>query len=121
MERNERWQDWMILTLGVWLFLAPFFMAYASLAGAAGWNSYIVGGFIAISAASALWWPAPKAPEWINLVLGLWLVAAPFVFGFYGTEAAAAWNLIAVGILVAGEAAWALAARPADGAHAPHH
>jgi len=120
MERNQRWQDWFVLALGVWLFFSPFFMAYASLTGAAAWSSYVVGALVAIVAASALWSPASKAEEWVNLVLGLWLLMAPFIFGFYASEAAAAWNLTVVGILIAGDTIWALAARPTPGAHAPH-
>jgi len=36
---------------------------------------------------------------WVNLVCGLWLVAAPFLFGF-PTGTAAMWNSIIVGIIV---------------------
>ena len=120
MERNQRWQDWVVLVLGVWLFFSPFFMAYASATGAAAWNSYVAGALAAIFAASALWSPTSKAEEWVNLVLGAWMVVAPFVFGFYASEAVAAWNLAVVGVLIAADAIWALAARPSPGAHVPH-
>ena len=52
--------------------------------------------------------------------LGAWMVVAPFVFGFYASEAVAAWNLAVVGVLIAADAIWALAARPSPGAHVPH-
>ena len=119
MKSNQRWQDWVILTLGVWLFFAPFFMGYGSITGVAAWDSYLIGGAAAVFAVSALWSPE-KWEEWVNMALGLWLVIAPFVLGFYASEAVAAWSHIVAGILIAGDAVWALAARPSSGAHVHH-
>jgi hypothetical protein len=45
--------------------------------------------------------------EWLNLAAGLWLLAAPFVLGFVGPNAATA-NCLAVGACVSGLAASAL-------------
>lgn len=53
---------------------------------------------------------AMKVKHWqdpVNLVLGLWLVAAPWIFQFSG-EAAATWNAVAVGIVIAAIALFAL-------------
>jgi hypothetical protein len=114
MKRTGRWQDWAILILGAWLFVSPFILGYAPLAAAA-WNAYVVGAAVAILAASALWVPSfGLDEEWGNLALGLWLVAAPFLLGFYSADSLAAWNQIVVGILVAGDAAWAVAVRPLE-------
>jgi hypothetical protein len=119
MKRNERWQDWAVLILGAWLFFSPLFLGYASAASPA-WNAYVVGAAVAILAASALWAPSfGLDEEWGSLALGLWLVAAPLVLGFYSAEPPAAWNQIVVGILIAGDAAWAVAARPL-GTRIPH-
>ena len=113
MKRTGRWQDWAILILGAWLFVSPFILGYAPLAAAA-WNAYVVGAAVAILAASALWVPSfGLDEEWGNLALGLWLVAAPFVLGFFGSEPLAAWNQIVVGVLIAGDAGWAVASRSA--------
>lgn len=120
MENNQRWQDWVILALGVWLFFAPFFMAYGSATGAAAWDSYVVGALVAVSAVSALWTPESLSEKWVNVVLGLWLVMAPFAFGFDASEAVATWNHVVVGILVVGDSLWGMAAYPASGAHVPH-
>lgn len=112
MKRKGRWQDWVILVLGLWLLVSPFVAGYASTTGAAAWNAYVVGIAVMIFAASALWAPSfGMDEEWVNLVLGLWLVAAPFVLGFYTADSVAAWNQIVVGVLIAGDAIWALAAR----------
>jgi len=122
MESKQRWQDWTVLTLGVWLFFAPFLMTYGSITGVAAWDSYVIGAAAALFATSALWRASPsQAEEWVNLVLGLWLIAAPFALGFYASAAAAAWNQVVVGVLIAGAATWALAERPSGGMHAHHH
>ena len=39
--KMQRWQDWVMLIFGVWVFVAPFWMpAFASRADAAAWSSY---------------------------------------------------------------------------------
>ena len=108
MSKQNRWQDWVTLILGLWLFVSPFFMIGGSLSDAAAWNAYLLGGAVTVFAASAL---ADSKPweEWVNLALGLWLVAAPFALGFYHTEGAVAWGQIAVGGLVALDTVWVLA------------
>ena len=121
MERNQRWQDWATLVIGGWLFLSPFFVGYKSVADAAAWKSYVVGGLAVIFAVSALLRSEAKGEEWVNLLLGLWAIASPFVFGFYASAAAAAWNLAVTGILIAADAIWVLAAPSAPGEHAHHH
>ncbi len=121
MERKQRWQDGVILVLGVWLFFAPFIMTYGPLTGAAAWNSYLIGLAVVIFSAWALRAPMTETwEEWVNVVLGAWLVIAPFALGFYPSLEAAAWNQIVVGILIAADAIWALAA-PSPGAHVQHH
>jgi SPW repeat len=112
MSKQTRWQDWVTLTLGLWLFFSPFFMAGGSLSDAAAWDAYILGGTVTLFAAFALadskaW--GEWVYQWVNLTLGLWLVAAPFALGFYHTEGAIAWNQIAVGGLIAVDAVWLLA------------
>lgn len=120
MESKQRWQDWTALVLGAWLFLAPFVTSYGPLSGTAAWNSYIIGATVVIFAAWALVQPE-KWEEWVNLVLGAWLIIAPFALGFYASLETAAWNQIVVGVLIAADAIWVLAARPSSGGMAAHH
>jgi hypothetical protein len=115
MESKQRWQDWVNLALGIWLFVAPF-VGLSMLDTTAAWNSYIFGAIIAVLAATALRQPQ-RWEEWTNLVIGLWLIVAPFVLGF-GTQTAAMWNHVVVGIIVGGDALWAALARPPE---QPHH
>lgn len=107
---KQRWQDWVMLIFGAWVFLSPFWMsAYASSSNAAAWNAYIFGGLAFILAWVALatrkFWE-----EWVNLLIGIWLVIAPFVLRFHGTEPGAAWNQIVLGVLMGLDAMWVLAA-----------
>ena len=106
--QTKRWQDWVMLILGVWLFVSPFWMpAYASTTSVAAWNSYILGVLVVIFAWSAIARPQPWE-EWVNLVLGIWLIIAPFVLAFYRGEPGAAWNQVVLGILIGADAIWAL-------------
>lgn len=120
MKSKQRWQDWVILALGVWLFFAPLALSYGA-AGGAAWNSYVVGAVVAVFAFAALLWPDSPSEEWVNLVLGAWLVIAPFVLGFYASAVLAAWNQVVVGLLIAGEAIWAMASQRISEARLHHH
>lgn len=42
--------------------------------------------------------------NWVNVILGIWLIIAPFIFNF---DVAARWNSVIVGIVVAVLAYWA--------------
>jgi len=104
----RRWQDWVMLALGAWLFFSPFWMAgYASTMSAAAWNSYLSGAAVAVFALIALASPA-RWEEWIEAVLGVWLVVSPFFIAFRGHEFGGGWNEILVGVLVLIDAFWAM-------------
>ena len=73
---KTRWQDWFMLALAAWLFISPFWMAgYASSSSVAAWNSYILAVLVAAFAIAALATPQ-RWEEWVQLVLGVWLVIA---------------------------------------------
>ncbi len=110
---KTRWQDWMILILGVWLVLSPFWMAgYASAVSTAAWNSYVLGVAVAIFAAAALANPR-RWEEWFQLALAIWLIISPFVLLFFDNENGAAWNTMFVGALIGVDAVSILVQRPA--------
>lgn len=116
--RTYRWQDWLTLVLGIWLAVAPFWMAgYDSTQSAATTNSYLSGLLVTVFAIAALithrsW------EEWVEFALGMWLVVSPFVIGFYRTEYGASWNQIVVGLLIVLGALWALYSHPGERARA---
>jgi len=98
------------LILGAALFLSPWTFDTAS--GPASINSWIIGFAIAALAIDAIAAFA-RWEEWLNLALGLWTAAAPFVLGFQGTTAMTV-HLI-IGVLVAALAAlelWMTQRRP---------
>ncbi len=103
------WQDWVNLILGVWLIVAPW-VGVGPANGFVAWNSYIPGVIVAVFALVALARPQ-KWEEWINLIVGVYLIVSPFVFGYTGFVQAA-WNHVIVGLLIAGDAIWAASVRP---------
>jgi hypothetical protein len=112
--RALRWQDWVNLVLGIWLFVSPWALGFqAAMPGSSG-NFFIVGVAIivlAIVGLNARWlWQ-----EWLNLALGIWLVVSPWLLGF-SADAAARDDAIFVGIVAGVMAAWALLERHRVGA-----
>lgn len=84
------------LILGVFLFLSPWIFKYPM--GAEFWNAIAAGVVIIVLSIAALtaftvW------EEWLNLIVGLWLIVSPWVLKFQGTSAMRV--DVAVGIVVA--------------------
>lgn len=99
----RRWQDWVNLVLGLWLFASPWVLGYADTTAA--WNAYALGAAIVVFAAIAA--NAPHAwEEVVNALLGVWLVISPFVLGFSDARTVT-YHTIIMGLLVAGFAVWA--------------
>ena len=105
---SAKWQDWASFALGLWLAVSPWAAGYTGHEVATG-NAVFVGLALALAAhfeaACDL-----LAAEWLNVAVGAWLVAAPFVLGFDGAYVAAA-NSLAVGASVTGLALSALSHR----------
>jgi hypothetical protein len=99
------WQDWVNLVLGAWLLIAPF-LGVGAASDAAMWSSYLSGVLIMVFAWAALARPQ-RWEEWLNLLVGAWLIISPFVLN-YTYLSGAMWNHIIVGILVAADALWAM-------------
>lgn len=115
--RSDRWRDWAMLVLAVWLFLSPWILGFAvgapveGAAATAGftiaaWNAWVLGVVIAVL---ALWAAFQFAEwhDWVNGVLGVWLVASPWILGFAALTTAV-WNFVVVGLLIVALAAWEL-------------
>jgi SPW repeat len=94
--RNERTCDVLNLILGAFLLISPWIVGFDS--GVQTQNAVICGLIIAVLSIAALsaffeW------EEWLNLIVGLWVLVSPWVLGFTGTAAAQVHFI--VGILVA--------------------
>src|SRR4051812_29079376 len=105
---TRRWQDWVNLMLGLWLFASPWVLDYAGTTAA--FNAYVLGTGIFVFAAFASY--VPKAwEEMVNTLLGIWLVLAPFVLGFTAMTAVAM-HTVVIGVLVTAFAVWAMFSDP---------
>jgi len=103
---KQRWQDWAGLVLGVLLFISPWVIGYSAVSAAAG-TAWVLGVATTVFFAIALGKPQ-QWEEWVNLVLAILLLIAPFVFGFVAVSGAA-WTHWILAILIGGDAIWALA------------
>ena len=106
---TDNWQDLVSLVLGVWLIMSPWALAFTDI-DAALWNAVLFGAVIAIMAIMAIL-DFHEWEEWADMAIGLWLIASPWVLGFAVMPAGAAdatLNVILVGVLTLGMAAWSL-------------
>lgn len=101
----KRWRDIVNLVLGAWLFISPLVLAAPPIHTVA-WNAYLMGAIIVIAAICAL---AAFQPweEWLNLVVGVWLLVSPWVMGV-PVAGALVWSNVVVGVVVGVLAAWTL-------------
>jgi hypothetical protein len=90
----KHWEDWVGLILGVWLIVSPMVLRYGDLV--ASQNAFLVGVLLIVITLVELtifraW------EEWINVILGAWLVVSPWLLG---SNFIATTNLVIVGLLV---------------------
>jgi len=100
--------NWVIAVAGLWELLAPFILAYTK-ATTPMWDAIIFGIVLIVLGAWAALANALntiKSLSWINAVIGVWLIIAPFILAYTGVTAAM-WNDIIVGIIVVVLGAWA--------------
>lgn len=104
--KTKRWQDWLNLLLGAWLFISPWAMGYAESMPRAAWSAYVTGAAIVLFAAVAVYMPR-LWEEALNIALGAWTVISPWVLGFASSRDVTT-NTVAVGIAVTVLAIWAM-------------
>jgi len=97
--QRARWASVGNVLAGVWLIAAPFVLNFEG-STVAMWNHIIVGAAVALIELIRASDPDHRASiSWASVVLGVWLIAAPFVLG-YSTISAAQTNSIVMGIVV---------------------
>lgn len=65
---------------GVWFFVSPWF--YDSYALDSAWNNWIVGAAVVVLAAFRLGYPFAAWIGWVNCLLGIWIFASPWIYGY---------------------------------------
>lgn len=94
--------------LGVWVLYAPFMRDELSVGVATLWNYLVVGSCVVILAVMRILFVREAGIfRWAHLLLGLWMIASPWVFEYVGEEAAF-WNSAVSGALIAALATWSL-------------
>jgi SPW repeat len=94
----RRWQDWVVVGLGVITFLTPFVFGDTSQTVAAS-TAYVVGVLIALGGLLNAAMSKAGGLEIIPAVLAVILFVSPFAFGFTGVTALA-WSAYIIAILV---------------------
>ena len=109
--QTNRWQDWFLLVLAIWLFFSPWILNFGAGAtnagtGAAGslanpaWDAWVLGVVLFVVALTGMGSP-PAWQQWFGMILGVWIFIAPWVLGFaWRGLPAASWDHWIVGALV---------------------
>ncbi len=94
----QRWQDQLIVLLGLWLFISPVALDYAAGSPEA-LNAYVAGAVVVLLAAFDLY----QTYVWavlLNLAVGVWVAVSPWVLQVAGV-ASISGNFVIVGLAVA--------------------
>ena len=103
MRQSTRWQDVINLLVGLWLIISPWAVSYSGDERAMA-NAVIFGIIVAVLSVAALT-AFQEWEEWINALIGIWLIISPWVLGFSGDNAAMQ-NLVVAGIIVLVLSVW---------------
>lgn len=101
---------------GAWLIVSPYILGYVT--AQARWEQTVAGIIVAIMAAIHYFAPRQVWTAWVNLIVGAWMVIAPFATGYQASVAF--WNEIIFGILIGLAALGNLGVQPSTSYHRPH-
>jgi hypothetical protein len=97
-ERPSNVASGLSILLGAWLVVSPWIIGYVSREMM--WHDVVVGAaLVAIAAVRAGSHRRAAVPGWLGLLLGLWLIVAPFVL--FSIETSQKWNSVIIGAVVA--------------------
>ncbi|HEX8012495.1 MAG TPA: SPW repeat protein [Casimicrobiaceae bacterium] len=105
MFKSLKWEDWLGIGLGVWLLASPWALGFSD-QQAATMNALIIGSILVLEEFLEVG-VHETVEEWIDLVVGLWLMVSPLVLGFTSYVGASV-NTVLVGLLTVVFAAWAM-------------
>ena len=112
----KRWQDQVILLLGLWLIVSPWALGYAQ-GSPQMINALVSGLVIAVLAAFDLY----KTYFWaviVNLLVGVWVAVSPWVLRL-ADQGTVLWNCLIAGVAVVVLALWELRTDPELHKHWP--
>lgn len=97
--KRARWASSANVVAGLWLIVAPFLLNFEG-AQSAQWNHIVIGAAVALIALVRASDPEERpGMSWTNMVLGAWMIVAPFVLGYSDVNAAQT-NSIIVGAVI---------------------
>ena len=106
---SRRWQDQLMVVIGVWLIVSPWVLGYPPGSPPA-LNAYIAGALIGLLAAFDL----VKTYVWavlLNIVMGVWVAVSPWLVGTV-RDPAMTWSLVIAGIGTIVLGTWELRSDP---------
>jgi hypothetical protein len=89
----EGWEDWATLLIGLWLFASPWILKVDNAAAA---ENFLLVGALVIIFELVTFYTLRVWEEWINIVLGSWLIVSSFRI----SEFAAVANAFVCGVLL---------------------
>ena len=92
---NVRWQDWVVITLGCWLTVSPWGIAYSLNKGAT-INSLVLGVVLVLFNLIFVCRLKDEGQEVFNIMLGIWLIFSPYTLNLL-TDKVPMLNAIAIG------------------------
>ncbi len=92
----EQWEDWCSWGLGIWLCISPWALHFDLDSGAT--RAAVITGVLVILTEMVTLSVHRAWEEWFNILLGIWLLAAPWILEI--TISAVTANFIVVGLLV---------------------
>ena len=101
---HRTWEDWLGMLLGVLIVLSPWFPTQASqeIAADRGYvilNTFAVG-IIILCLGQLEYVALQRWEEVVEIVLGLWLIASPYMFGYSGDGVLVFWHSGLGGLVV---------------------
>ena len=102
---HRPWEDWFGMLLGVLIMVSPWFPAQAGHDAVDADRSYMilntfVIGMLVLGLAQLEYVALQRWEEGAAIVLGLWLIASPFVFGYSGDHILTVWQVMLGGLVV---------------------
>jgi hypothetical protein len=92
-----RFASAIVLLAGLWFVVSPWVFGAASPTSA--FNNWMAGGMITVFAAMRLTQPGSEFASWVNLFLGFWVIASPWIQA-YAFEHNRLANTLITGIVI---------------------